>query len=40
MIKSGKPVNKNFVYSSNLNENWMSVPELRKWIKKNISDIL
>lgn len=39
IIKSGKLVNKNFVYSSNLNEDWMSIPELRKWIKRNISDI-
>ena len=32
-IKNGKIVEEDFVYSSNLNEEWMSKDELREWIK-------
>ena len=32
-IKNGKLVEEDFVYSSNLNEEWMSKNELREWIK-------
>ena len=34
-IKNGKKVNKDFCYSSNLNEHWMTNKDLSKWIAKN-----
>lgn len=34
-IKDGKPVPENFTYCSDNNKEWMSVEELRAWIKKN-----
>ena len=34
-IKNGKKVNKDFCYSSNLNEHWMTNKDLSKWIVKN-----
>ena len=39
-IKNGKLVKKDFVYSSDLNKEWMSVGELREWVKANMSDIV
>ena len=33
-IKSGKLVEENFVYSSNLNKEWMTKNELRNWIRE------
>ena len=35
-IKNGKKVNKEFVYSSDKNLEWMKKEELQKWIKANI----
>ena len=35
-IKNGKKVALDFEYSSNANNDWMSVDILRKWIKKNL----
>ena len=35
MIKGGKRVPEGFSYTSNNNEEWMTVPELREWIEKN-----
>ena len=32
-IKNGKLVEEDFIYSSNLNKEWMSINELREWIK-------
>jgi len=34
-IKKGKPVSENFVYTSDNNNEWMAVEELRKWIEEN-----
>ena len=34
-IKNGKKVSKNFIYNSNLNREWMTNSELKKWIKEN-----
>lgn len=33
-INEGKPVPKNFIYSSNTNKEWMSIENLRTWIEK------
>jgi UDP-N-acetylglucosamine 4,6-dehydratase (inverting) len=33
--KTGKKVNKDFVYTSDSNKDWMKVDQLRDWIKKN-----
>ena len=40
-IKDGQKVNPDFCYSSDTNTDWMSVDELREWIKcnKNCLDI-
>ena len=38
-IKTGKKVAQDFVYSSEKNNDWMSVDSLSTWIKKNFSDI-
>ena len=35
-IKNGKRVNQNFHYSSELNNQWMSKSEIKKWIIKNL----
>ena len=34
-IGIGKPVEKNFSYTSDKNKNWMTVWELKKWIETN-----
>ena len=34
-IKNGKKVPEGFIYSSDLNTNWMTKPELKKWINSN-----
>lgn len=34
-IKNGKKVKSGFVYTSNLNNKWMSIEEVQKWINKN-----
>jgi FlaA1/EpsC-like NDP-sugar epimerase len=36
-IKDGVPVSHNFIYSSDLNPQWMSVQNLRDWVKENYS---
>ncbi len=36
-IKNGKKVNKDFIYSSNNNMNWMTKTELKNWIKSNLA---
>ena len=36
MVKKGKPVSEDFVYTSNLNSQWMAVEELREWVDKNL----
>ena len=36
-IKNGKKVNKDFIYSSNNNINWMTKTELKNWIKSNLA---
>lgn len=36
MVKKGKPVSEDFVYTSNLNSQWMAVGELREWVDKNL----
>ena len=38
-IKNGKKVDENFTYSSDNNNDWMSVSLLNNWIEKNISKI-
>ena len=38
-IKSGKKVPDDFTYSSNTNEEWMSVDELRRWIDTSLGKI-
>ena len=35
-IKDGKVVNTDFSYSSNNNNDWMSISTLKKWIGKNL----
>ena len=37
--KGGKIVKKDFVYSSELNTEWMTVDELREWISNNLKSI-
>ena len=37
-IKSGKKVNLGFEYSSDLNSNWMTVNQIKNWIKKNFDN--
>ena len=32
-IKDGKKVDKNFSYTSENNDNWMKISELRDWMK-------
>ena len=39
-IKKGKKVSKNFIYNSNLNKEWMSNFQLKKWINENHSKLL
>jgi FlaA1/EpsC-like NDP-sugar epimerase len=34
-IKNGKRVSENFIYNSELNNQWMTVAELQLWIKEN-----
>ena len=34
-IGNGIKVNENFIYSSDNNDEWMSIEDLRKWIKSN-----
>jgi UDP-N-acetylglucosamine 4,6-dehydratase/5-epimerase len=36
MVKSGKAVPEGFVYTSDHNSEWMTVPELQSWIDKNL----
>ena len=36
MVKSGKPVAEDFVYTSNQNSEWMTIPELQEWIDGNL----
>ena len=36
-IKDGKKVPDNFVYSSDLNSNWLTKEDLQKWIKTNLN---
>jgi hypothetical protein len=36
MVKKGKPVPEDFVYTSDLNSQWMAVEELRQWVEKNL----
>ena len=36
VIKNGRRVSGNFVYSSDNNSDWMSIDELRNWIKVNL----
>ena len=38
-INQGKSVPKNFMYTSENNEDWMTKDQLRDWLKKNESDI-
>ncbi len=38
-IKKGKLVAEGFSYTSNNNKKWMSIDQLRKWVKKNIEKI-
>jgi FlaA1/EpsC-like NDP-sugar epimerase len=38
-IKGGSKVPEGFSYSSDLNEDWMSIETLRKWIEKNRTKI-
>ena len=38
-IKNGKRVPDGFVYSSDLNTEWMSIGELQAWIKANRNQI-
>ena len=35
-IKDGKPVSKNFIYSSDNNQSWMSIEKLSAWISENL----
>lgn len=36
MVKSGKPVAEDFVYTSDQNSEWMTIPELQEWIDGNL----
>jgi len=36
MVKAGRPVPEDFLYTSNLNSQWMAVGELRDWVEKNL----
>jgi len=36
MVKGGKLVNEDFVYTSDHNSSWMKVGELQDWISKNL----
>ena len=38
-IGSGKLVNKDFIYTSDKNTEWMSQPSLDKWMKINFNSI-
>jgi len=38
-FKGGVKVNENFIYSSNNNNAWMTVEDLKQWIRSNISKI-
>ena len=38
-IKDGKPLREGFFYSSDNNEEWMTIETLRKWISDNQSKI-
>ena len=38
-IKGGTPVGKDFVYSSNLNSDWMSIETLKGWIELNSKNL-
>lgn len=38
-IKNGKNVNKNFSYSSDKNQNWMTAAELSRWVEENKNQI-
>ena len=38
-INAGKLVPPDFTYSSNLNNDWMEVKELKSWIDKNLDSI-
>ena len=35
MIKGGKSVPEGFCYTSDNNAEWMTIPQLRKWIEDN-----
>ena len=35
MSKNGKRVKNNFSYKSNVNNNWISSMQLKKWLRKN-----
>ncbi len=35
MIKGGKQVHEGFCYTSNNNNDWMTIPQLREWIAQN-----
>ena len=39
-IKNGVKVQENFVYSSDLNKEWMSNYQLKKWVSQNIENFL
>ena len=34
-IKNGKKVKEGFIYNSNNNSNWMTISQLKTWVKKN-----
>jgi hypothetical protein len=36
MVKGGKPVAEDFVYTSDQNTEWMTIPELQEWIHENL----
>ncbi len=38
-IKNGTKVPEGVVYSSDKNEQWMSIDDLRKWIHKNFQEV-
>ena len=38
-IKNGKTVNKNFSYSSDKNQNWMTISQLSRWVEENKNQI-
>ena len=37
-IEDGKKVKEGFIYSSDTNNDWMKIPELKKWITKNLNN--